>query len=332
MNYGFWKKLPKPIMALAPMYDVTDAAFRAIIAKYGKPDIFWTEFVSAEGLNHPEGRSRLLHHLKFSPAEKPIVAQIFGSHPEAFAPTAELLRETNFDGIDINMGCPDRSMVKQGSCAALFRTPKLAQEIIRETKRGAGNLPVSAKIRLGDSKISKTEWQNWLDYLLEAEPAAITIHLRSRKEMSKVPAHWELMPEIMEYIRSRTSEDNRPIILGNGDVRDLDDGRAKAAATGCDGVMIGRGIFGNPWLFNPEHGPEGYGKKQPTQQQRMEVLLEHAELFEKYYSGLRSFEIMKKHFKAYIHGFDGAAELRAELMQAQNAADVKNILQKTLII
>jgi nifR3 family TIM-barrel protein len=323
MDYGFWKKLPKPIMALAPMYDVTDASFRAIIAKYGKPDVFWTEFVSAEGLNHPEGRKRLIHQLQFSAAEKPIVAQIFGSHPEAFAPTAELLSEMNFDGIDINMGCPDRSMVAQGSCAALIRTPKLAQEIIRETKKGAGGLPVSVKIRIGDSKI---EWKDWIGYLLETEPAAITIHLRTRKEMSKVPAHWELMPEIVEYIHSQTLEDNRPIILGNGDIPSLEDGRVKVAATGCDGVMIGRGIFGNPWLFNPEYGPEGSGKKQPTQKQRLSVLLEHAELFEKYYAGFRSFEIMKKHFKAYIHSFDGAAELRAELMLAHNFAEVKNIL------
>jgi nifR3 family TIM-barrel protein len=328
MDYGFWKKLPKPIMALAPMYDVTDAAFRAIIAKYGKPDVFWTEFASAEGLNHSEGRQRLLHHLKFAENEKPIVAQIFGSHPEAFAPTAELLREMNFDGIDINMGCPDRSMVAQGSCAALIRTPKLAQEIIRETKKGAALLPVSVKIRIGDSKI---EWKEWIGYLLETEPAAITIHLRTRKEMSKAPAHWELMPEIVEYIHSQTSEDNRPIILGNGDIPSLDDGRTKAAATGCDGVMIGRGIFGNPWLFNPEYGPEGTGKKQPTQQQRLAVLLEHAELFEKYYAGFRSFEIMKKHFKAYVHSFDGAAELRAELMQARNFADVKNILEPIIL-
>jgi nifR3 family TIM-barrel protein len=328
MDYGFWKKLPEPIMTLAPMYDVTDAAFRVIIAKYGKPDVFWTEFVSAEGLNHPEGRQRLLHHLKFGENEKPIVAQIFGSHSEAFAPAAELLREMNFDGIDINMGCPDRSMVAQGSCAALIRTPKLAQEIIRETKKGAGDLPVSVKIRIGDSKI---EWKDWIGYLLEAEPAAITIHLRTRKEMSKVPAHWELMPEIVKYIHSQTAETNRPIILGNGDIPSLDDGRAKVAATDCDGVMIGRGIFGNPWLFNPEYGPVGSGKKQPTQEQRLAVLLEHAELFEKYYSGFRSFEIMKKHFKAYIHSFDGAAELRAELMQARNFAGVKNILEPIIL-
>ena len=216
-------------------------------------------------------------------------------------------------------------MVAQGSCAALIRTPKLAQEIIRETKKGAGGLPVSVKIRIGDSKI---EWKDWIeDICWKLNPAAITIHLRTRKEMSKVPAHWELMPEIVEYIHSQTSEDNRPIILGNGDIPSLEDGRVKVAATGCDGVMIGRGIFGNPWLFNLEYGSIDSGKKQPTQKQRLSVLLEHAELFEKYYAGFRSFEIMKKHFKAYIHSFDGAAELRAELMQAKNFADVKNILE-----
>jgi nifR3 family TIM-barrel protein len=293
----------------------------AVIAKYGKPDVIWTEFVSAEGLNHPEGQQRLMHHLRFVPEERPIVAQVFGSHPEAFAPAAELIRSLGFDGIDINMGCPDKSIVKQGSCSALIRTPKLAQEIIRETKRGAGDLPVSVKIRIGDSKI---EWEPWIKALLAAEPAAITIHLRTRKEMSKVPAHWELMPAIVQFINEHTSKENRPIILGNGDVLSLDDAHAKIVAGGCDGVMIGRGIFGNPWLFNPEYGPE---KRHPTQRQRLEALLEHSALFEKNFTGLKSFEIMKKHYKAYVSGFDGAAEIRMQLMESKSFADVEQIVR-----
>lgn len=321
MHYGFWKKLPKPIMVLAPMYDVTDAAFRAVIAKHGKPDVIWTEFVSAEGLNHPEGQKRLMHHFRFAPEERPIVAQIFGSHPEAFAPVAEMIRGLGFDGIDINMGCPDKSMVKQGSCAALFRTPELAQEIIRETKRGAGDLPVSVKIRIGDSKV---DWKNWILALLAAEPAAITIHLRTRKEMSKVPAHWELMPEIVKFIHAHTTEENRPLIIGNGDIHTLDAARQKIVESGCDGVMIGRGIFGNPWLFNPEYGP---GKREPTQKQKLEALLEHSALFRENFDGTKSFEIMKKHYKAYVSGFDGAAELRAQLMEAKQYEDVEAIIR-----
>lgn len=314
MEYGFWKNLKKPIVALAPMYDVTDAAFRAVIAKYGKPDVTWTEFVSAEGLNSA-GRPRLLHQLQYSEAERPIVAQIFGSHLEAFAPTARLLAEMKYDGIDINMGCPDKNIMKQGSCAALFKNPKLAQQIIAETKRGAPHLPVSVKIRIGDTKV---DWKDWIKALLEAEPAAITIHLRTRKEMSKVPAHWELMPEIVEFINANTSAETRPIILGNGDIPTPEQARKKALETGCDGVMIGRGIFGNPWLFS--------GAEAPSREAKLNVLLEHSKLFEKTFGEIKNFEIMKKHYKAYVNGFDGAKELRAELMLAKNYKDVEAII------
>jgi len=305
-------------MALAPMYDVTDAAFRAVIAKYGKPDVFWTEFVSAEGMNS-EGRERLMHHLLFDKSEKPIVAQIFGSHPEAFAPTAELIEKLGFDGIDINMGCPDKNIVKQGSCAALFKTPKLAQQLVLETKRGT-TLPVSVKIRIGDGKV---EWKEWIKYLLEVEPAAMAIHLRSRKEMSKVPAHWELMPEIVEFIKANSNPDSLPIVLGNGDVFSLEDAKDKVVQTGCDGVMIGRGIFGNPWFFNAD-------KKEVTREEKLKVLLEHTQLFEKLFTGIKNFEVMKKHYKAYVNGFDGAKELRMELMAANSYEEVAGILNNLL--
>ena len=180
---NFWEKLNKPIFVLAPMADVTDAAFRRIIAKYGKPDVFWTEFVSADGLTlaPEEGRKKLLRDLEYSESERPIVAQFFTSNPENMKKAAELAVELGFDGIDINMGCPDKSVEKQKAGAALIKNPKLAREIIRAAKAGAGSLPVSVKTRLG---YNKDELETWLPELLAEEPAVVTIHARTRKEMS----------------------------------------------------------------------------------------------------------------------------------------------------
>ena len=199
MPQGFWGKLKRPILALAPMADVTDAASRRIIAKYGKPDVMWTEFVSCDGLCSAKGRKALLVDLKYSEAERPIVAQIFGSTPAHFYECARLLKKLKFDGIDINMGCPDRKVEKQGGGAKLMLNPQLAQEIIRETKRGAGGLPVSVKTRIG---YNQRDVAKWIGTLIEAEPAAITIHARTRKEMSKVPADWQAIAEVVRLVRA----------------------------------------------------------------------------------------------------------------------------------
>ncbi len=317
MNRGFWDNLPRPFFALAPLYDVSDAAFRYVIAKYGKPNVFYTEFTSTDGLNSA-GRDKLMHHLKFSDIEHPIVAQVFGTKPEKFLETAKLVRELGFDGLDINMGCPDKNIIKTGSCAALYKTPELAQELIRAAKEGAGQMPVSVKIRIGDTKI---DWQPWVAALLKAEPAGIAVHLRTRKEMSKVDAHWELMPEIVKFIHENTTKENRPLITGNGDIKNLEDGRNKAKESGCDGIMLGRAIFGNPWLFS-EHNP--------SREEKIEVLLEHVALYDKEFNGVKPFDIMKRHFKAYINGFDGAAEIRAELYESKTADEVKAVLEPLL--
>lgn len=321
MIHGFWKNLPKPFFALAPMYDVTDAAFRFIIAKYGKPDVFYTEFTSTDGLSSDVGRVKLLHHLKFNDIEHPIVAQVFGTKPDKFKETAALVKDLGFDGIDINMGCPDKNIIKGGSCAALYRTPELAKELILAAKEGAGDMPVSVKIRIGDSVIN---WHDWILKLLEAEPAAIAIHLRSRKEMSKVPAHWELMPEIVQFIHDNTTAENRPVIIGNGDIENLDQATDKATASNCDGVMLGRAIFGNPWLFarNLEN--------LPTLPERLEVLKEHTKLYEELFTGVKPWDVMKRHFKAYVGGFENAGELRAELYETKNAHEVETIVNAFL--
>ncbi|MFA6105313.1 MAG: tRNA-dihydrouridine synthase [Patescibacteria group bacterium] len=329
MISGFWKKLKKPIFAIAPMSNVTDQAFRLLIAKYGKPDVMWTEFVSCDGLQS-EGRKKLLIDLKYDKSERPIVAQIFGSNPENCYKTALLIDELGFDGIDINMGCPDRNVEKQGAGSAMIKNPKLAQQVILETIRGAGKMPVSVKTRIG---YTKNELKTWLPYILETGPAAVTIHARTRKEMSKVPARWEHVAEAVTIRDNFDSSKNKTLILGNGDIKDIVDGYEKAKQTGADGVMIGRGIFGNPWCFSDIDNLRK-GKKIKTEisvEKRLKAMIEHAEYFEKILGKEKNFEIMKKHFKAYANGFDGAKELRIRLMtESENSKEVKKIVQEFL--
>ena len=314
MKDNFWKALKRPILALAPMANVTDAAFRQVIAKYGKPDVMFTEFTSCDGLCSP-GREKLLVDLKFTDSERPIVAQFFGSKPANFFRCAQLARELGFDGIDINMGCPDRAVEKQGAGAALIQNPALAKEIIKATQEGSGSLPVSIKTRLG---YNKNIIEEWLPVLLGADLAAITIHARTRKEMSAVPAHWDSVKRAVEI---RNEMNSPTLILGNGDVKDCVEALLRIEETGCDGVMIGRGIFGSPWLFS---SARDYRKVKLAE--KLSVMLEHTLLFEKLFQGLKSFDVMKKHYKAYVVGFEGARELRAQLMTARNAANVESVL------
>lgn len=317
MENGFWGKLKKPIMALAPMANVTDAAFRRQFVECGKPDIFWTEFVSVEGLLS-RGRENVIVDLWFSKDEHPIVAQIFGGKPEQFEEIGSLILELGFDGVDINMGCPDRGVENSGAGAALIKDPKRAKEIIRSLKRGVGDLPVSVKTRIG---YNKNEINEWIPALLEENLAALSVHLRTRKEMSDVPAHWELVPEILAF-RNRIAP--QTIILGNGDVDTLESARRKAEETGLDGIMIGRGIFGNPWFFSSHT---------PNLEEKLLRLVRHTELFEELYRGgkdIKNFSVMKKHFKAYVSGFLGAKELRIKLMETENSHEVKEAIEDFL--
>lgn len=294
------------------MADVTDAAFRHIIAKYGKPDATWTEFVSADGLAlaPEEGRKKLLADLMYTEEERPIVAQFFTSRPENMEKAAALAAELGFDGIDINMGCPDRSIEKQGSGAAHMKDPERAKEIIAAAKRGGRGLPVSVKTRLG---YNKDELDSWLPHLFAMKPAAVTVHARTRKEMSKVPARWE---RVAHAVRLRDELAPDVLIVGNGDAEDMKDARERVLKSGADGAMLGRAIFGNPWLFS-EHTP--------TLEEKLTVMVEHTKLFEELLPH-KNFAIMKKHYKAYVAGFDGAAELRARLMEAEDSRQVENII------
>ncbi len=335
---GFWQRLideklsnGDPLVVVAPMADVTDVAFRSMIAKYsnmgeidGGPDVMWTEFVSANGLCS-NGREILKRDLEYSELERPIVAQLFTSTPENMRQAAVLCRQLGFDGIDINMGCPDKSIEKQGAGAGHIKDWKTAQAVIRAAQEGAGNIPVSVKTRLGYNKV---EIMQWLPKLLECNIPVLTVHLRTRKEMSKVDAHWDMMPEIVKLVREMTGEvkDGGTIILGNGDITSVKDGKEKARITGCDGVMIGRGIFGTPWFFN-----EAEFEKGKSVEERLRILVEHTKLYEEKLGDIKSFAIMKKHYKAYVNGFDGAKELRMELMECNNAKEIEERINAYLI-
>ncbi|MEY4747774.1 MAG: hypothetical protein RLZZ416_823 [Candidatus Parcubacteria bacterium] len=311
---NFWKELPKPFFALAPLEDVTDAAFRRLVAECGKPDVTFTEFTSADGLllADANGKRRLEKKLSFCGIERPIVAQLFTAAPEHMEKAARLCAALQFDGIDINMGCPDRSVEKSGCGAALIKTPEKARELIRAAARAG--LPVSLKTRLG---YDKDELETWLPELLAEEPAAITIHARTRREMSDVPARWERIARAVEI---RDEAGASTLIIGNGDVRDLEDARAKAIETKCDGIMLGRAIFGNPWLFAARDAL-------PAPRERLEALARHLQLFDEIL-GDTHYAVMKKHFKAYVSGWSGSKELRAQLMSTHTAADAISLLQK----
>ena len=316
---NFWEALPQPFFALAPLVDVTDAAFRRLIAKHGKPDVMFTEFTSADGLvlADEKGQAKLRKKLLYSESERPIVAQLFTAIPIHMEKTAALVAKLGFDGVDINMGCPDRAVERGGCGAALIKNPKLARELVRAAK--TSGLPVSLKTRIG---YIKDELEEWLPELLAEEPAAITLHARTRKEMSDTPARWDRIARAVEI---RDSLGSKTLIIGNGDVEDIADARAKAADTKCDGVMLGRAIFGNPWLFAAPHN-DIVSRYAPRA--RIEALLEHLALFDELLAGTTSYATMKKHFKAYISGWSGAKELRAKLMDTENTNEAMDLLSK----
>lgn len=309
------------------MYDVTDEAFRQMFVKYGQPDILYTEFVSADGLMSPLGREKISRELYFQPNEHPIVAQIFGANPDNIYGAVKLIANLGFDGVEINMGCPDKAVIKQGAGSALIRTPDLAVAIIEAAKRGAGNMPVSVKTRLGYYK--PAEMTEWLAKILSAKPAALTVHLRSMKDMSKVPARWDLVDQVVAMVKKVGVP-----IIANGDVQSLAEAKIKAEKHNLDGVMIGRGVFGNPWFFaNPVHAP--------SVSEKLHALIEHTKLFEDLYCAgkindklfaghTKNFAVMKKHFRAYVKGFVGAVELRTKLMRVGSAKEVEEIINDFL--
>jgi|WetSurMetagenome_2_1015567.scaffolds.fasta_scaffold54303_3 tRNA-dihydrouridine synthase B len=341
---GFWEKLKRPFTGLSPMDGVTDAPFRFITAKYGKPDVIFTEFTPVEGIS--AGAVKPLYSLIYDKSERPVVAQFFGKTPDGFYKAAMIASELGFDGIDINMGCPAKNIAGKGCGAGLIIDPPLAKKIIRETKRGALDwaegrkldeiglpgpileyiagikratrsrtrkiLPVSVKTRLGYEKNIAVEW---VKHLLEESPAAITVHGRTFRQGYSGNANWEAIADTAQLIHKTGT-----IAIGNGDVKSVDEAREKARQYGVDGVLLGRAALGNPWVF---------ADKMPDIRERFRVASEHA----KKYSGIFGrgyFSPMKKHLAWYCRGFPGAAATRQALMKTETFEEVEGILKETL--
>lgn len=308
---SFWNKLEKPFFVLAPMDGVTDTVFRQIVKSVSSPDVLFTEFVAVDALLSTAQSKVIKKSLKFSEIERPIVAQIWGNDPQKFYESAKIISKLGFDGIDINMGCPEKSIVKRGCCSGLIKNPKLATEIILATIKGAGKIPVSVKTRIGFETI---DIKNWVETLLKTPISALILHLRTTAEMSKVPAHWE---EIEKAVKIRDELKSRALIVGNGDVKSLKEAKEKCRKYKIDGVMIGTGIFENIYIFNENIDP-----KRVTQKQKFELLLKHVKLFEKVFGDKKHFALMKKFVKCYINNFDGASEKREVLMKTKSLSEL----------
>ncbi len=317
---NFWKEFEGPVFSLAPMEDVTDTVFREIVmvmSAPGKLNVVFTEFTSVEGMNHPVGRERVSERLTVNDSERELlkklniklVAQIWGRNPEIYKTIAVYITENyHFDGIDINMGCPVKKVFKIGACSALIGEPSLAKEIIVATKEGT-NLPVSVKTRTG---IKQHQTEEWISELLEVEPAAIILHGRTQRMQSEGDASWE---EIKKAVQLKNQINPVIPLHGNGDIFSYEKGLERIRETGVDGVMVGRGIFQNPWFFDPK-------KTEVTKEERIQKLIEHTRLFEKTWSPGKNFNILKRFYKIYLNSFPGAAKLRADLMEVKNYEEV----------
>ena len=293
------------------MEDVTDTVLRQVIARCGKPAVFFTEFTNVEGM-FSKGAKHVIHRLQYTEAERPLVAQIWGTHPENFFKAAKQLIEMGFDGIDLNMGCPASGVAQKGACSGLINNRPLAKEIIDATKEGAaGEIPVSIKTRLGFRAIDF----EWIAFVLAQKPAVLTVHARTVAEMSKVPAHWDQLKTVVDM---RNALSSTTLIIGNGDVKSLSDARQKVAEVGADGAMIGRGIFENPYLFS-----ETTTLSDKTPQEKMQLLLDHMHLWQATWGDSKHFPVLRKFFKVYANGFPGAQELRIQLMETQTPEETE---------
>ncbi|WP_347085332.1 tRNA dihydrouridine synthase [Staphylococcus aureus] len=315
MKENFWSELPRPFFILAPMEDVTDIVFRHVVSEAARPDVFFTEFTNTESFCHPEGIHSVRGRLTFSEDEHPMVAHIWGDKPEQFRETSIQLAKMGFKGIDLNMGCPVANVAKKGKGSGLILRPDVAAEIIQATK--AGGLPVSVKTRLGYYEID--EWKDWLKHVFEQDIANLSIHLRTRKEMSKVDAHWELI-EAIKNLRDEIAPNT--LLTINDDIPDRKTGLELAEKYGIDGIMIGRGIFHNPFAFEKE-------PREHTSKELLDLLRLHLSLFNKYEKDeIRQFKSLRRFFKIYVRGIRGASELRHQLMNTQSIAEARALLDE----
>lgn len=323
MKKSFWHKLQKPFLALAPMEDVTDFSFREILAEIGPPDVFFTEFTNTDGLTST-GKDAVIKRLKYSDRQRPIVAQLWGNNPKTMEEAARITKDLGFDGIDINMGCPDKAVIKIGAGSALIENPELAGQLIEAAKTGAPDIPISIKTRIGFNKIAT---ESWIKYLLKQNIAAITVHGRTKKQMSKVPANWE---EIEKAVKIRDEMNLDTLIIGNGDITNFEDAINKAKNYGVDGVMVGRGVFADPWIFAGKRSgtrdlniDESLPVAKHTEKECLDLLLKHTKLFVDTWGKEKPFALMKKFFKIYVRDFDGANELRQKLMECDSVDEVE---------
>ncbi|MES3694019.1 tRNA-dihydrouridine synthase [Mammaliicoccus sciuri] len=315
MKENFWSELPRPFFILAPMEDVTDIVFRHVVSEAARPDVFFTEFTNTESFCHPEGIHSVRGRLTFSEDEQPIVAHIWGDKPDHFREMSIGMAEMGFKGIDLNMGCPVANVAGKGKGSGLILRPERVAEIIQAAK--AGGLPVSVKTRLGYYDIE--EWRDWLKHVFEQDIANLSIHLRTRKEMSKVDAHWELI-EAIKNLRDEIAPNT--LLTINGDIPDRKTGLELAEKYGIDGVMIGRGIFNNPFAFEKE-------PREHTSKELLDLLRLHLTLFDKYAtSETRQFKSLRRFFKIYVRSMRGASELRHQLMSTETTDEVRALLDE----
>ncbi|MCK4564970.1 MAG: tRNA-dihydrouridine synthase [Verrucomicrobia bacterium] len=321
---NFWEKFKAPIIALAPMEDVTDTVLRELLLGLADPGclhVVMTEFVSTDGLLHKKGRERVIHRLRVTDQERKllkeknvkIVAQIWGNTPENYRQVIkEITEEMEFDGIDINMGCPVPKVVRRGCCSGLIGNPTLAKEIILAAKEST-HLPISVKTRIGLKSIATEEW---IGHVLETQPAALIIHGRTQKQMTEGSAKWE---EIAKAARLRDQLGLDLPILGNGDLQSVEEARVKCTEFKLDGAMIGRGIFDNPWLFMD-------AQRERTREEKLKLLWRHTELFDRVWGDTKNFHILRRYYSIFSKGFPGASALRTRFMQTESIADVEKIL------
>lgn len=327
MENNFWKKLNKPVFTLAPMEDVTDTVFREIVMQVSDPKclhVLFSEFTSTDGLCHAVGGPKVKHRLVINESERQllkkngvkIVAQIWGNKPEKFREATQIIcDEGQFDGIDINMGCPVKKIFRQGACSALIGQPELAKEIILASKE-VSTIPVSVKTRIGINKVITEEW---ISHLLETNPAVITVHGRIQKQQSEGSADWE---EIGRAVKLRDQLNSDTLIHGNGDVMTYAEGLQKAVEFGVEGIMIGRGIFHNPWFFNA-------AVEEKSPEERLNLLWYHANLYTSTWGDGKNFAILKRFFKIYTSGFYSASAVRAKLMETNSLEEVKIVLEES---
>lgn len=313
---NIWQQLKKPIWCLAPMFGATDSAFRQLLAEIGKPDLMFTEFTNVQALFSPDKTA--IQQLTFTDKEQPLIAQIWGLDPELFEAAADFIAAAGFAGVDINFACPVKAVVKKGAGGALIDNPSLAGQMIQAALKGAaGRIPVSVKTRLGYKTINTGPW---FKFLLNFDLAAISVHCRTTKALSLGPTHWE---EISKIVRLRNQLKSKTLIIGNGDIFSREIARQRIKETGVDGVMIGRGVFADPYIFNPQKIINNQSKAQ-----KLKLLKKHLDIYQKTWGKTRSYHPLKRFFKIYVNGFHGAMSLRVKLMNTRSITAARAIIDE----